>query len=492
MVIDLILTAGAVFIVLRFFNTRRLFKYLLLILGALVLLVVTANYTLPSLHFVSQALLIVLLVGLPVFAQEQLEQLFRQRIQSNYTEAPSTEHTIHPVLGVTLALIAGLLLTGLSSGPRFKTAELPQGVAVTAANIKEGMSAHFGSQKRIQVIVRAPRTAWATLDAEDFSASVDVKNLAEGTHEATVAVTSKIPDIEIVRVKPSRVTVALEPVIRKTVVVVARFSGKAADDLVPDDPVFEPDKAEITGPKSIVQDITQAVAQISLDNQSQKIEQKYQLVALSSSGSVIEDISFSPAEVNVKVALVKAGKLKTVGVRVKTTGQPAGGYWVSELTATPSTVLVTATADILDKLTVIDTDAVQVAGLAKDTEVSVGLAFPSGVVAADSTSKVTVRLKLSETSTTKTVTPTISYEGVDPSLKVTALNPASISAIVSGAPAVLGGLGGNDVLLKLNLSAYKSAGTYSVTITNSMFTLKEGISLASFLPSAINVTLELK
>lgn len=490
MVIDLLVSASVLFVFLRFCNTPRLFKYLAALLTALALLVATANYSLPSLHFLSQAAIILLLVGLPLVAEDRLKSLFGTGNSDNGLVSPTPG--IHPVVLVLLSIIGGLLLTGLSSGPKFKTAELPEGVPVSAANLPEGISANFGSQKRIQIIVRAPRSTWSTLDAADFSASVDVKGLPEGTHEAAVAVSSKLTDVQIIRTKPTKVTVALEPVIRKTVVVVARFSGKANDELVPDDPVFEPDKVEVTGPKSIVGDVTQAVAQISLDGQSQKIDQKYQLVALASSGSVIEDVTFSPAEVVAKVALVKAGKLKTVGIRVKTTGQPASGYWISEVVATPSTVLVTASADLLDKLTVIDTDSISVTGINKDTDFSIGLAFPAGVVAAESTSKVTVKLKLSETTSTKAITPTISYDGVDAALKVSSINPTSVSAIIAGTTAALAAATGNDIQLKLNLSAYKTAGTYAVTIPNSYFVLKEGLTLVSFLPSTINVTLELK
>lgn len=491
-VIDLLVSASVLFVFLRFCNTPRLFKYLGVLLLALAALVITANYILPSLHFISQAAIILLLVGLPFVAEDKLKTLFRPDSVGDTGAFSPNAPTVHPLILIVVALLGSVLLTGLSSGPGFKTAELPQGVAVSAANLPEGISANFGSQKRIQVIVRAPRSVWSTLDANDFSATIDVKGLPEGTHEASVVVSSKLNDVKILNTKPTRVTVTLEPVIRKTVVVVARFSGKANDDLVPDDPIFEPDKVEISGPKSIVSDVTQAVAQISLDGQSQKIDQKYSLVALTSGGSAIEDVSFTPAEVVAKVALVKAGKLKTVGIRVKTSGQPASGFWISEVTATPSTVLVTASADVLDKLTVVDTDAVSVTGLNKETDVSIGLAFPAGVVAADSTSKVTVKLKVSETTSTKAVTPTISYEGVDASLKVTNISPTSVAAIVSATTALLSGLTGNDVQLKLNLSAYKTAGTYAVTIPNSFFVLKEGVTLVSFLPSTINVTLEVK
>ncbi len=488
LIADLLLAAAAIFISLRFLNSRRLMQYTGLIFLTLALLVISANYVLPALHVVAQICLVVLLVGLPVFGQARFEQLFNR----DMIAAQPVSTFVHPILLGIIALVGGALLVGLSNGPGFKTAELPQGVVVSAANLKEGVTANFGSQKRINVIVRAPRSTWASLDSDDFSATVDVKDLAEGTHEAVVSVVSKITDVQIIRAKPTRVTVTLEPLIRKTVVIVARFSGKAAEELVPDDPIFEPEKVEVTGPKSLVADINQATVQISLEGQTKKIEQKYQLIALNSGGDTIEDVTFSPTEVLAKVPLVKAGKLKTVGVRIKTTGQPATGYWVTDLVATPSTVLVTATADVLDKLVAIDTDAVSVSGLNKDADASVSLVFPTGVVAADSVGKIAIKIRIGETATTKTVIPTISYDGVDASLKVASISPTSISLIVSGTTSSLLNLNGSDVILKLNLSAYKSAGTYAVTIKNDFFTLKEGINLVSFLPSAINVTLEVK
>ena len=79
---------------------------------------------------------------------------------------------------------------------------------------------------------------------------------------------------------------------------------------------------------------------------------------------------------------------------------------------------------------------------------------------------------------------------MDASLKVTTITPTSVSTIVSGLTSILQNLSGADVKLKLDLAPYKSAGTYSVSIKNSFFVLPEGVSLTSFLPSSIDVTLD--
>lgn len=490
-IVDLVVSAVLIFLILRFFNFKRGLSYLLLILAAIIGLAITANFTLPALHFLSQLLLVILVVGLPLFFEEKWLALFNRGTTNDFPSPPKPRYLSTFWLSL-VSLVVGLLFTALSNGPGVRTAELPQGVAVSAANLKEGISANFGSQKRINVIVQAPRSVWSALKDDDFSATADVKNLAEGTHEVAITVTSKNPEVKILRTKPTKVTVTLEPVIRKTVAVVARYVGKAGNDLVPGDAVFDPDKAEVTGPKSVVEDVSQAVVEVKLDGLAQNIEQKFNLVALNSAGQKIEDVTFLPTEVTAKIPLVKAGKLKTVGIKVKTTGVPSAGYWVEQLLPTPSTVVVTGAADALDKLTFVETDAVSVSGLSADSEVQANLAFPSGIAAAESVGKVTVKIDLSETTSVKSITPTITYDGVDASLKVTTINPTSVSVVVSGTNQVLGILNGSDINLKLNLSAYKSAGTYAVTIKNENFVMKEGTALVSFLPSVINVTLELK
>jgi len=484
---DILLVAVILYFIIRTFNSRKNISYLALIGLALAILVISAFITLPGLHVLAQFGLILLVIGLPLFLDDRWLGLFgNSRAGLTSLEPPY----LNPFLVGLFSVIASFMIVGLVSGIGAKTAELPNGVPLVAVNLPTGMAASFGSQVTAKVIVSAQNDKWRSLTADNFSATVDVAAQGEGTYDLPVKLTSKVQGVTIVRVNPSNVVVTVEPVIKKTVTVVAKFSGKAGDGLVPDEPIFEPLKVEASGPKSVLSSLTQAFIQVKLNGENQKIVQKYGLVALNASGEVIGSVSFSPTEAEATINLVKAGNLKTVGIRPATTSQPASGFWVKSITLDPAVVTVSGSADQLSKLTEIATEPISVAALAADTTALTTLSLPSGITVADGTNKISAKIDLELVSTVKTVVPQLDYDGLSSLLKVTAITPSSISALVSGSSSVLSALADGTIKVRISLSPYQSPGTYSITIKSTDFTLPEGIGMVSFLPSAVSVVLE--
>jgi len=452
---------------------------------SLITLIITAYITLPGLHLFAQVVLVILIVGWPLFFHQRWLNLFRGK-----AEVETVPRLLGPVALAIISVIISLVGVAFASGVSNRTGELPQGIPLTATNVPEGVSANFGSQTSARVIITASRESWAVLKAENFSAVVDVGNQGEGTYDLPILVTPKISNVKVIRVKPKRAIVTVEPVIRKTLPLVAKFSGSAGDELVPDEPIFEPEKLEVAGPKSIVNDLSSAVVQIKLSGETAAIRTKLAPVALTAAGEIIPGLSFSPAEVEVTVPLVKAGNRKTVGIKPIITGNPASGYWVKNLSVNPAVATVTGAPDALETVKEITTAPVSVAGLSTNTDLPSTLVLPSGITTADSLSKVTVKVEISSTETTKTVQPELIYDGLSSALKVTAVTPSSITLIISGAANTLNNTADNAAKLNLELGPYQSAGTYSVLIKNTHFTLPSGVGIVSFLPSAVNVTLE--
>lgn len=484
---DILLVAIILYFVVRAFNSRKNISYLALIGLALAVLVISAYITLPGLHILAQFGLVLLVIGLPLFLNDRWLGLFGgTRAGSTSSEPPYLNSFLVGIFSV----VTSFLIVGLVSGIGAKTAELPNGVALVAVNLPTGMAASFGSQVTAKVIVSAQNDKWRSLTADSFSATVDVASQGEGTYDLPVEVTSKVQGVTIIRISPGNVVVTVEPVIKKTVTVAAKFSGKAGDGLVPDEPIFEPLKVEASGPKSVLANLTQAFIQVKLNGENQKIVQKYGLVALTSSGDVISSVSFTPTEVEASINLVKSGNLKTVGIRPVTTGQPASGFWVKSITLDPAVVTVSGSADQLSKLTDIATESISVAALTADTTASTTLSLPSGITVADGTNKISAKVDLELISTVKTVLPELEYDGLSSLLKVTTLTPSSVSVLVSGPSSVLGVLADGTVKLRISLSPYQSAGTYSITLKSTDFTLPEGVGLVSYLPSALSITLE--
>lgn len=483
---DFFLVAVSVFLVLLLINSPKGFRYLGILLISIILLITGSYFSLEGLHLLAQALTIILLVTLPVIFRKELVEVLEgtknTEVRNKYVGIPALV-----IIAVVMAGVISLVGNGITT----KTGSLGQNIVVAAVNLPDGLTANLGSNNTVKVVVSADRNKWSSLSPDSFSATVDVAKQTEGTYDLAVTVTSKINNVIVRNVEPSRMVVTVEPIIKKTVPVVAKFTGHAGNNLVPDVPLFTPDKVDVSGPKSVIGTLTQGVVIVNIEAQTQKITGNFAVVGESPSGDNIANITFEPAEVAASIDLIKAGKLKTVGVRPVIIGQPAAGYWVNQVSVTPSAVTVTGSVDVLDKLTQISTESVSINGLSADYSGSVNLSFPSGVTSADDTTKVTVKLSLTGSTSLKTITPTINYQNLNGALKVTSIDPTSVSTLVAGAISKLGSID-SQIIINLDLSAYKSAGTYSVTITKEMFTLPDGINLVSFLPSAIDVKLDNK
>jgi len=488
--LDLILVSIAVFVFISLFNTKAGVSYFLLIFCSLVVLAVTAYWHLYGLHLFSQIVLAGLVVGIPVYFHESWTNLFSRRSIAN--QLPERQETYLSRAGlVFISIIIALVFVLINNGLPTKVGQYPEEVPLTAVNLGTGMSANFGESSTVRVVISAPLSAWRSISRDNFSAVVDGENHSEGTYDLPITVNSRSSDVKVIRIKPERVATSIEPVIVKTVPLVARYSGKAGGELVPDEATFEPEKVEISGAKSLVEGITQALVEIKLNGETQSIETKATPVFRTASDSLIGSVSCSPKEVSVKIPLVKAGKLKTVGIKAVLAGQPAAGYWAKTVTVTPAVISITGRADLLEEVESISTSAFSIEGINTTAQGEASLDFPTGITASENVTKVTLKVELDSTNTSRTITPEIQYEGLSSSLKVTLLSPASISVIISGSATVLA-TADSAVKINLDLSAYKSAGNYAVSISNADIALPSGISLVSYLPSAIDVKLENK
>lgn len=471
------------YIILSFLNSVKGFRYLALVFAAAIGLTVSAFLRLPGLHVVSQAIMLVMLVSFPIIFHERWAQLL--------SGAPSNTASRFPKY--TIGIIAGVVSAAtvfLGSGGLVKIAELPSDIPVRAVNLSQGMTADFGGGKSVRVIVSAPRDIWGTLNDSSFSATVDAAGRAAGTYDVDITVVSSLDSVKIINVKPEKAVITIEPVIKKTVPVSLRTSGKAGNELIPGDAVLNPEKVEIAGPKAMIGDISQVYAEIKLNGETQNIILDVPLKALNGAGELIPSISITPETISVNLPLIKAGNSKTVTVKPVIIGTPAVGYWIESITVDPVVITVLGTADSLVSLSEILTSNVSVGGMSSNSTQNVKLALPSGVTTSNDVDTVKVTITLKETDTTKSITPEIVYDGLDGALKVTTITPTSVSVVVSGTTNLLQGLIGSSVKLKLDLASYKSAGTYSVSIKNEYFVLPTGVSLASFLPSSIDVTLD--
>lgn len=365
---------------------------------------------------------------------------------------------------------------------------LPGKIPLTIKNTPANLVA-ITDVETVQIKVSADRATWQKLSANSFEASINLSGLTQGTHEVSVSVSSSVDKVEIVDINPNKVLVRLEPMSKKNVPIKVQTEGQAGEGLVPGEATLSTDQAEISGAKSIVDKILEATAIIQLNGETAQIEKTVSLVALDAQGEIIKNVNFSPKDVAVTLPIVKAGTSKSVGVNVKLTGNPKSGFWVSQITTTPVDLIVSGSSGILRTINSIDTKNIDIEGISANLTKSVDLDLPSGVTLANNVTRVQVQIVVSALSSTKSVAASLVYKNLASNLRVDSVDPNNVQVLITGPANVLDGLTSNDVQINLDLSSYSGAGSYSIDINRNMISAPNGVGVASFVPSAIRITL---
>lgn len=392
-------------------------------------------------------------------------------------------------LGVKiLALLLALGLWVFVAASTNNIVQFPGSIPIKAINTPGGNVAIYDT-KEVSVKIVADSAVWKQLTSDNFSAFVDLNGLSAGIHDVKVIANANLPNIQIVDIAPANIMVRIEPVVNKTVNINAIYTGQVADGRTVGGADFTPDQVNISGPKSLVELITTATAEIKLSGQSADFAQDITLKVLNDKNEKISDVTINPSSAKAAVKIVKAGNNKTVGVKVTTSGFPASGYFVSNITADPATVDIIGQDSILSQTQFIETQPIDLSNQSDTLIKTVSLTLPSGLsLQKDSSQRVKVTISFAASQVTKELTAVITPVNLTPGLKANSLNPSSIKVIVSGPANTLNNLSSADVILNLDL-VNKSTGTFGVDLSSAMFKVPEGVTVTSFLPSSISVNI---
>lgn len=369
-----------------------------------------------------------------------------------------------------------------------KVDNFPGGAQLELTNTPEGMVAITDVDK-IDLKIVAERGIWNKLTSDNIHATVNLSNLSQGTHELSINVTTNTPGVQIVDYIPKTALIRLEPKATKNIPVTVKIEGDAAEGLMAGVSTIVPEQVEISGAKSVIDKILEATATIRLNGETADLTKNVKVEALNSENTAITGVSFNPETVKVTIPIIKAGTTKTVGIKVKTIGNLVSGFWISNLSTTPSTVTINGASSLIRSVNYIETKELNIDGLSSSIAKTIDLNIPAGISIIDQVSEVRVNLEISSVSSSKQISAQISPQNISPNIKINSLDPNTISVNLSGATADLDKANSDSIKLNLDFAKYDSPGIYSFDITNTMFSVPNGVTIISFVPSSIKVNL---
>jgi YbbR domain-containing protein len=291
-------------------------------------------------------------------------------------------------LGCTvLAVIfwAGVVYAGNPPETRTVTVSVPQG--------RSAIPAKFTLVQPVQQLAVRVGGNRSSLDA--FNASSLVVNVAwqsvkaAGVQQVPIAITNNDPNVDLID-PPTSISADLDTLTSAMTTVNIDVTNPPPQGYTIASESATPASVVLVGPQH---ELTGAQARVTVDLQNQKtnlVVQQALVLVYDSHGVQLNDVGVNPSTVNVAITVKENLTTRASAVVPRTTGNPAPGHYLAGLSASPASVVLSGSQDLLNALDSISTSTISLNGLTGSVTLTVSLTPPAGVTASPSTVTVTI------------------------------------------------------------------------------------------------------
>lgn len=313
----------------------------------------------------------------------------------------------------------------------------------------------------VKMTVEVSQSNYDRVSGTSYNPHFDLTQITgEGENELTIGYSSQIYG-PVVSCEPSTVKVNVERYITRRVPVVLEFVGETPAGIYLDASRTDPTMVSVSGPASLVSQVSRAVAQLDLSTLSAERMTDRTALDISlqdSGGAVIESdklqITNQTVITDSVVAETELVPMRDVPLDLDSfvTGEPAEGYELAAVVAETETIAVAAKEEVLDVLTFLTTEQpLSIEGATEDVNGYVRLKRPSGI---ENTLPydVAVTAKIQEKRIERTFrTVDVDIEGLDSSMSAS-LSRERMTVQLTGAYSFINGLTREDLRLYVDVS----------------------------------------
>ncbi len=295
-----------------------------------------------------------------------------------------------------MALLVAIVLWVLVMNDQNPTVESTINVSLSAVNSPSGNRITY--EDKAKILVRAPRSYFASYDPDDFKAYVNLSGLGEGDHMVPVEVT--VPQgFEFIEVQPEKLAVNLDPYIEVQFPPELISTGRVASGYTVAEMRPSSRSVGVVGPKSIVDTVTRVIGYVNLmDNASAPFTAMVPLVAVNEEGETVRGARVHPSSIEADVTLARGVYKKILPINVDLMDDLPSGYEITKVSVSPSQMEFAGDEKVIGSLEDIRTDKISLANIEITDDLisqTVRLNLPEGVVAAASPN-VTVEIEVAK------------------------------------------------------------------------------------------------
>jgi YbbR domain-containing protein len=323
----------------------------------------------------------------------------------------------------------------------------------------------------------------------ELHATFDVKSLSLGQTEpqdARVMVPPPKDGVEVVDVSPATVSVRVERLISRVLLVQPRFANAPPTGARAGEPAVAPTEVRVTGPETDIGRITAVLATVTFGDAQTDIETSTPAIPVDAAGVAIDGLQVEPAVVVVKVPVLPTATTRTVPVVFALRGVVAPGYWVVGVAMDPFAVTVRGDEQVLSTLDRIETLPIEIGDLSATRTLSVKLSLPTGVTLLKPTD-VSVTVSVQALTGTRVFNTAVVVSGLAAN-QAADLDQANVGVLLAGPVPTLASLPPEQVIASVDVGG-RGPGTYTIDVA---VRVPSGVSVQTVQPVRVTVTIRPK
>lgn len=229
-------------------------------------------------------------------------------------------------------------------------------------------------------------------NASDYKVILTLGNtqLAAGSNWLTAQVESSPQGITVTN-QQIKVNLQLEHLIKKEFTVQSNLDIGTEQGVYVKNIAFDPSSVMVEGASSAVNSVAKVVATEKIYNLSQNQNVSAKLVALNAQGQQVKDVDIYPGTTNAKISISNG---KAVPINVVTTGTAPSGVNIESLIPNIKNVEVIGDADVINKISSINTEPINLSNIRANTTIPVKLVIPNGITIGNEVNSVNVAITL--------------------------------------------------------------------------------------------------
>ena len=275
------------------------------------------------------------------------------------------------------AIVCAVILWSYVMNEQDPAIENTYTVEIAAVNEPEGYHITQG-EKKVQLKVRAQRSLFASLSADDFRAYVDLADAKDGTQQLRIQ-TVLPKGVELISARPDSIEVTLDKMVTKSIRVEYVTTGAVAQGSAFVSITPKVQYVSVYGPESILTDATRVIGYVGLSGRNDSFSDNITFTAVGEDGNTLKDVEITPQNADVRVQITRGLIRKVVGIHVVTAKDLDPSLKLISTTADPEKIEIAGTEDKLAGVSTIETMPISLADVKGDTQLPGKLVLPDGI-----------------------------------------------------------------------------------------------------------------